>query len=452
VRGGAGGKILCRLQKYLLVLLVPILLLINTGGFLSRAGAGPESLVYVVPVQQTVDAGMVALFTRVYQEAAKQQATAVILEIDTLGGYLDAALKIRDIVDQSPVKTIAYIRSRAISAGVLVALAADQLVMAPGTTIGAAEPRLGNQRADEKTISFWTAQLAGAAAAHGRDPQLASAMADADLEIPGLVAKGKLLTLTAEQAQATGFVDDLLPTQEAVQARFGLAGARTIAWDYTPGEKLMRWVSNPFISGLLLTVGVAGLVIELLTAGFGVAGALGLLSLSLYFGGSILAGFSGWEALVLFLAGLVLVVLEAFVIPGFGVVGIAGIGALAAGVILASPTVEQGILSLLASLVVAIILTVLSLRFLPTRKVWQRLVLSDRQDKEAGYVAPEIGLNRLVGLEGVTLTPLRPAGAIEIKGERIDVVTDGPFIAPGTPVQVYKVEGTRVVVRRLNSD
>lgn len=428
----------------LLVALTVILLGANPAG----VKASTSDVVYVVPVERVIDRGLASFVKRSYAEAEANGVKAVILEIDTPGGYINDALAIRDTINHSSVSTIAFVRGGAISAGALIALVADTLVMAPGTTIGAAEPRLGNKKADEKTVSYWAAQLAAAAEEHNRNPKVAAAMADADIEIPNLVEKGKLLTLTDKKAKELGMIDAILASREEVLSEYGLNGAQVVELNPSLAEQLARWITSPLVSSLLLTLGLAGLVIEIFTIGFGIAGTIGLLSLGLYFAGHMLAGLTGWEAILLFLLGLILLAVEALVIPGFGVAGIGGIAALVVSIVLASPSLEHAVMSLVMALVGTIVLLFLSIKLLPTRNVWHRLILGIKQKRDEGYMAPRDTLKQLEGSAGVSITPLRPAGAAEVNGERIDVVSDGGFIPPNTKVKVVKVEGTRVVVRR----
>ncbi|GAW91279.1 NfeD family protein [Calderihabitans maritimus] len=408
----------------------------------------PKNLIYVVPVRGTIDSGLARFMERAFLEAEQAQAAAVLLEIDTPGGRIDAALKIRDVIEDSPLETIAFVTGGAISAGSLVALSADHLIMQPGATIGDAEPRIGTAKADEKVISYWAAQLAAAAEKHGRNPQVAAAMADADITIPGVIDRGKLLTLTATRARELGIADAVLPDRQAVLKQFNLQDGQLVELNLSDAERLARWVTNPLVSTILLTVGLAGLVIEIFTVGFGIPGTIGLISLALYFGGHILAGLTGWEAVVLLIVGLVLLAMEITVIPGFGFAGLGGIAALAASILLAAPSPQQGLLSLLIALAGTVVLLVLSLRFLPTRRVWNRLILATKQDKTTGYVAPSAELSNYLGLTGRSVTPLRPAGIMELPdGNRLDVVAEGSFIPPNTTVKVVKVEGSRVIVR-----
>jgi membrane-bound serine protease (ClpP class) len=407
-------------------------------------------LVYVIPVEGTIDPALASFVDRIYDEAEDLGAARVILEIDTYGGYIDSAIRIKERVMLSPIPTSSFITKKAISAGALIALSGETIFMAPGTTMGAAEPRVGEKKADEKVVSMWAQELRAAAETYGRRGDIAAAMADADLEIEGIKPKGKLLTLTQKQALDLKMADYSAGNRQELLKLSNLTGARVVEAQPTSAEKMARFVTSPYVSPILLTIGIAGLILELLTAGWGIAGTVGLISMALYFGGHIIAGFSGWEAVLLFIVGVILMLVEAFIIPGFGVAGIAGLGAMIFSIFLTSVSVEQAIISLIIAIIGTVVLIVLSFKFMKTRRMWNRLILGVRQENKEGYVAPIMNLSELYGAEGVTLTPLRPAGSAEIKGMRVDVVSEGNFIPPETKIQVVKIEGTRVVVRPIN--
>lgn len=428
--------------KFILVSLLAIILLSGA------AAAAPGGPVYVVPIAGTIDPGLATFVERVYAEAEGEAAAAVILEIDTPGGLIASAQQMRNTIRRSPLTTIAYVREQALSAGVLISLAADVLVMAPGTTIGAAEPRVGTAPADEKTVSAWAGELAAAATEHGRDPEIARAMADADVAIPGVVEKGKLLTLTDQEALELNWIDAVIPTRSALFEAYDLQSRPLVEARLTGAENLARWITNPYFSSLLLLVGLAGIIIELFTVGFGIPGTIGLVALILYFGGSYLAGFAGWLAIFLVILGFILMLLEVLVIPGFGIAGIGGLVSLVAGILLSAPSWEQGVIYLLVALAGTAALSWLSLRLLPTRRVWDRLILRSREETAHGYTAAPTEKTVLVGREARAITPLRPAGVAELAdGEKLDVVTEGEYVPPGSHVRIIKVEGGRIVVR-----
>lgn len=409
--------------------------------------AQPGDVVYIIPIEGNIDPALASFVERIYDEAEEADAARVILEIDTYGGYIDAAILINERALRSSVPTTSFVTKKAISAGALITLSGEKIFMAPGTTIGAAEPRLGDQKADEKVVSMWSQKLRAAAETYGRDGNIAAAMADADIEIEGLKAKGKLLTLTQQQALELKMADFSAANRQEVLNLSNLSDSRVVVAEASSAENLARWVTNPYISPILLTIGFAGIILELLTVGWGVSGLLGLTSLGLYFGGHFIAGFTGWESILLFIIGIILMLVEIFVVPGFGIAGVAGLGAMIFSIILTATSLEQAIISLIIALLGTVVLVVISFKYMRTRRMWNRLILGTRQEKSEGYVAPEENLSELLGAQGISLTPLRPSGTAEINGKRIDVVTEGGFIPRDTEVQVVQVEGTRVVVR-----
>lgn len=443
-------------MKQKLVILLLLVVFSFTFLPLGAVDAGSD-LVYVLPIEGTIEKGLTEMLKKAFSEAESQGAGLIVLEIDSPGGFINAAEDIEKLLQQQKMPVIAYVTGGALSAGALIAFSADELIMAPGTTIGAAEPRVGTEKADEKIVSAWSGRMAARAARaaekNGRDPEqaaeLARGMVDADLAIPGVVEAGKLLTLTDRQAYELGLSDGTAATLEELLRQKGFEGAKVEKYQASLAEQLARWVTSPTVMPILLTIGLAGLVIEIFTIGFGIPGTLGVIALSLYFGGSILTGLSGWETVLIFLVGLVLLSVEVLVLPGFGIAGIMGVAALVISIVMAAPSMEQAIISLVLALGGTILLLLLSIKLMPTRRVWQRLVLGDKQQKESGYVAPELNLEKFLNAEGVTKTILRPSGTVEIEGNKVDVVAEGSFIPANTPVKVVKVEGTRVIVREV---
>lgn len=433
-------------KKLVRLIVLFALIVFAAVNFLPAFGANKN--VYVAPIEGTIDGGTYAFLERIYQQASADDS--VILKMDTPGGYVWAAEEIRKLINDSPAKTITFVKGGATSAGAYIALSSEEIVMTPGSTIGAAEPRIGYSKADAKTISYWSKQMAAAAEKSGRNPELARAMADAEIEIPGIVRQGEILTLTFSEALEHGMADAVLSDLQQVIEFYQLEDAELIKEEPGLLEGLARWVSSPYVSGLLLTIGLAGLIIEIFTMGFGIPGSIGLISLGLYFFGHMLGGMTGYEALLLFLLGLALIAVEIFFIPGFGIAGIGGLLALIFSVVLAAPTVEEAVVSLIVAFIGTGILLALSIKFLPTRRAWNRLILGEKLDND-NYVAPDSSLRGFVGSQGEALTPLRPSGTAEIEGKRVDVVTSGEFITEGSRIEVVKVEGVRVVVRELKN-
>ena len=420
-------------------------------------------VVYVVPIEGVIDLGLAPFVARIVDEATQAGAAALILEIDTFGGRVDAAVQIRDQLLNTPLRTVAFINKRAISAGALIGLSAKTLVMATGATIGAAAPvQMGppgavTQPVSEKMVSYVRKEFRATAEARQRPLLLAEAMVDADVEVPGVVEKGKLLTLTTDEALQHKLADFRADSIDGVLQQLDLAGAQLRSARPHWAEQLVRWLTHPVLSSLLISIGLVGIMVELRTPGFGVAGALGIASLALFFWGHWLVQLAGWEELLLALAGLLLLALEIFVIPGFGVAGVLGIAALLGALVLSMTGAGDTAAVIVAAswrVVVALLVALLAggwlLRFLPRLPVTRRLVLdTDLGSGPAHGSAPESD-QRWLGRQGRAASVLRPAGIADIDGERVDVVSDGELIEPGAAIHVTHVDGNRIVVRALH--
>jgi membrane-bound serine protease (ClpP class) len=385
-------------------------------------------------------------------------AAAVVLDINTFGGRVDAAVAMRDTLVNAPVRTIAFINPRAISAGALIALASETIVMADGGTIGAATPVVSGgdqpQVADEKSVSYVRKEFGATAERRGRPTRFAEAMVDADVEIADVVEKGKLLTLTTSEAlthKVADFTADTLPEALAVA---GLGDADIRRASQTWAETFVRFVTNPIVSSLLMTIGMLGLLIEIRTPGFAVPGTVGLLSLGLFFWGHWIVRLAGWEELLLVAIGVALLAAEIFVIPGFGVAGIGGILALAAGLgltLIGAGATASAIIGAFGRVAISILMALVGglvlLRMLPRLPVGRRLVLETEMDADKGYTSEPARDRLQLGRTGTALSPLRPAGVADIDGSRVDVVSDGEFIEAGAAIEVTRVDGNRIVVR-----
>ena len=421
----------------LLVFYVPII---------SAQPAPADRPVYVIPITGAVERGLQSYLERSFAEAVANDASAIILEINTPGGRVDSASDIRRLISDAPMPVYAYVRYNAISAGAFLALACDALYMAPGSTIGAAElVIITGEEVDEKSISVWDAEMRSVAERQGKDPDIASAMVRREIAIEGLVAEGRLLTLTTTQAQELGFTDGVFATRGELLDHLGLADAAETTVPQTPAEDLARIITHPAVATLLITIGLAALVIEVMTAGFGVAGMISLLAFALFFGGHVVAGFAGREVIFMFVVGIVLLLVEA-ILPNFGIIGLSGLAAIVASIVLSTGTTGQGVQMLVIAMFLAGLIIMASFRFLKRTGLWSQIVLQYAETKELGYVGPGDS-SHLVGREGITITSLRPSGTAEIDGKRVDVVSEGGFIAQSTPVIVVGTEGTRVVVR-----
>jgi membrane-bound serine protease (ClpP class) len=436
-------------------------LLLGAGTLASLRAQAARPVVVIAPIEGMIDLGIAPFVQRVLRDAERDKAAAVIFEINTFGGRVDAAVLVRDALLSSPVRSVAFINRRAISAGALIALAAEKIAIADGGTIGAATPvQVGAPGAppaavEEKTVSYVRKEFRATAESRKRPMQVAEAMVDSDVEIDGLTEKGKLLTLTTDEALAQQVADFRAGSIQAVLDSLDLAGAEVQRAAVNWAEQVVRLLTNPVVASLLLSVGLLGILVEIRTPGVGLPGIAGITSLALYLGGHWIVRLAGWEELLLVLVGLVLLAVEVFVVPGFGVAGVAGIVAILSGLTLslvgAGATTEAigGALGRVTlSMVVALVASLLVLRVVTRTPLARRLVLDTDMDAKEGWKSTPEADHRLLGAVGEAHTMLRPAGIADFAGERVDVVSDGELIEPGTPIVVTRVDGNRVVVRR----
>jgi membrane-bound serine protease (ClpP class) len=395
---------------------------------------------------------------RSLSEAAEAGAAAVYLDIDTPGGRVDAAERIADAVRASPVPVYAWVNPRAYSAGALIALSARGIYMRPGAVLGAATPvDGGGTKAPEKYVSAMRAEFRALAEQRGLDPRIAEAMVDERVGVPGLVEPGRLLTLSTQEAIRVGYAKAEIADEAALLAAIGAPGAQVVTAEANWAELVVRFLTNPIVQPLLLSLGLLGLVFEIKAGAFGLGGVVSLAALGLFFGSNLVLGLAGWEEVILLGAGLVALGIEIFILPGFGVAGIIGLVAIGTAIVLAmlggGPTpadVTQALLVLGASLALTAAVIYAWFRHLPTSTRFSGLLLNQGVDRAGGYLsAPE--RRDLVGQDGVATTDLRPSGTATFGEERVDVVADGEYIPAGTRIRVVRAEGYRQVVRRTGA-
>ncbi|WP_202407155.1 NfeD family protein [Pseudalkalibacillus hwajinpoensis] len=416
------------------------------GNFVLSKGEG--DLVTFIPVEQEVERGLEAFLKRSIQDAEDQGADHIVLEINTPGGAVNAADNIAKIIKASDVPITAYVSNRALSAGAYIALNADQIIMEPGALMGSAAiiDQSGNA-AGKKAESFWHAAMKSAAELNERDPKYALAMADPDVDLPDYNApKGELLTLSDQEAVEVGYAEGTAEDRTELLNILNLEEAKISDAEVSIAERIARFVTNPIIIPILLSIGSLGLVLELYSPGFGVPGFMGAGALLLFFFGHMIAGFAGWESLLLLIVGVVLILVEVF-IPGFGIFGVLGAVGIVASIILASgQSMQYVLLAVLIAIAVTIGGSYLFIRIFGYRGFFKKIILSDSTKTELGYVS-NATRNELIGMEGKAVTPLRPSGIADFGDERMDVVTEGGFLPAGTEVKIVKTNGSRVVVR-----
>ncbi|MDZ4858880.1 MAG: NfeD family protein [Candidatus Hydrogenedentes bacterium] len=520
---------------------------------------GEESPSYIMTVRLDgmVDDGMTVLVSRAVREVT--EADALVLIIDTPGGLVDAAVTIADLIVKAPCKTVAYIDGMgAISAGALIAYACDEIVMSPSTNMGAAQPvsfgAEGMTPLGEKEMSYVRAKFAALAEMKGRNPDIAMAMVDQDIELraytqpdgtleirgtskpqksigteivktlstspedtvkkiveviigqelPGVAPKrpgeagepvqtdnpetatdestvsaastvedgvvieaaGKLLTLTPLEAKKYGVISHIAEDLEQLQWQLGYTNAAVIAIEPTWSEGLYRWLISPQMTLLLLVFGVGGLYIEIKTPGFGLPGFIGIAALAIFFGSRMVIGLSDWIDLALVVIGIALILVEIFVLPGFGFIGVMGIMFVLSGVVLSFTysdftipqyswewaRLETAGFVLTMTMLCSIVLVIATWKLLPQTPLYGKLVLMDQQLAAEGFTVQ--GRNEVqsaIGRQGVATSLLRPAGRGRFGDKTLQVVSVSEFIEEGTPIVIVQVEGNRYVVDRAKT-
>ncbi len=355
-----------------------------------ETGGGPT--VYVVPVRGEIEPGIGHYLSRSVDDAVEAGASAIIFDINTPGGRLDTVLEMRDAILGAPVETIAYVNREAFSAGALITIASDQIWMAPGAVFGAATPVNGGtgETSSEKVISAVRSTFGATAEENGRNVPVAEAMVDPAVVVEGLVDGQTLLSLRAEQAQQFGYLDGEANSVDELISAAGFAGAAVTETSMSPAEHLVRFVTNPGFASMLVLAGLFLIVADAFVGGFGIAAGIGAVLIGLFFWGHLLAGLAGWEDLALIVIGLVLLALEVFVFPGFGVAGLAGLASIAGGVWLAMIGRDFGAFQSADEMI---------------RTAW--IVILTVAGAAAGAIGAGALLPRIVGADGATITTTR---------------------------------------------
>jgi membrane-bound serine protease (ClpP class) len=475
-----------------------LFLLIISLALLSPCFSQSQNTVYVIAVKGVIDLGLSSFIRRALSEAKANNAKAIILEIDTFGGRLDATVEITDSLEKiKPIPTIAFIDDHAWSAGALISLACEKIIMSDGSSIGSAEPQaIGgfgekDKLIDEKTVSALRAKFKAMAEKNHHPANLALAMVDKDAQvqlvkikdetrilnaqeleekksqykekdirvIKTINPKGKLLNLTAKEAKEFDLADEILNTRGEILDYLQLKKADITELKPNWSEAMVRFITHPMLSPLLLTLGFLGILFELKIPGWGLSGTLGVLFLALFFWGHYLAGLANWVEVAMFVIGLILLFLEVFVIPGFGIAGVSGICLIIAGIFLALikhplhiPRIEltRAIYTVIYAMGLTSIGIILVLRFLPKSSLWKNIVLSAEEKKEAGFQsAPD--LNMYIGKTGKSITVLRPSGRAVFEGKIMDVISQGDFIEKDKSVKVIAAEGSELIVEEVKN-
>lgn len=423
-------------------------------------------LVYTFTIEEGIFEPALRIFDAAMDEADSLQADLILLRLDTYGGAVDVADKMRTRLLNTAIPTAVFIINNAASAGALISVACDSIYMRKEATIGAAVvvDQQGGAAA-EKYQSYFREKFRATAEAKGRDPDIAEAMVNPDVSIPGVIDSGKILTFTAKEALANDYCDKIVKTEAEALAHIGLAEYEEVQYTSSTIDEIVRFFTQPAVSGILLTVIFFGIFFELQSPGIGFPLVAAIAAGVFYFTPLYLDGLAeNWEILM-FIVGLILIAVEIFVIPGFGIAGISGIILVLGGLILSlvqnvqfdftyTDTGDFGrsVLVVTGSILATITLLMLLGRNFATSPITRMLIFTDATRKEEGYTTDTFtGQDDMVGKEGKTVTPLHPSGTVEIDNERFDAFTAGEYIEAGKAVKVLEAKGFSVKVMEVTS-
>lgn len=431
------GKISPKTVYFGLLILISLLL---------KSFASGE-VVYRIKVEGTIDLGLAHYLARAIHEANEHHSKGILLEINTFGGRVDAATQIRDAIYTSHVPVVAFVNSRAWSAGALIALACPHIVMTEGSSLGAAEPIPSTA----KTISALEGEFRSEAERYHRNSDIAGGMVNPNVEISGLKNKGEILTLTAQKAVEKNMADKIVGSEQEILSIYHWENRAIVDVPLTKSERFTRFITSPDVSTILLTLGILGIQVEIVTQ-HAIAGVLGLGALGLFFGGHLIANLSDFWFLMLFLVGALLLLFELHVFPGHGVSGILGVLAILASFFLALGANAAALREVAISLAIATAVFILMLRYLPKAPLFRKLILQSSpivSSVELRNFPDDFGL--LIGKTGITLSELRPSGIIVIDNKRYSAMTEGNYLPANTTVNVTGVQGSSLVVKQTNS-
>jgi membrane-bound serine protease (ClpP class) len=419
-----------------------------------------ENIVYRFSIQSDISPSATRLVESAVKQAEERNARYILIELDTYGGLVDDADKIRTMLLRTKIPTLVFIKNNAASAGALISIACDSIYMASGATIGAASV-VGptGEMMPEKYQSYMRKKMRATAEETGRNPLIAEGMTDENLVIDSIKEKGKIITLTTEEALKYGFCNAKAENVTEVIMRLP-DSPELVNHESSFIEKAIIWLVNPAVSGVLLLLIFGGLYFEFKAPGTLFPLGVSVLAALLYFAPLYLEGLAAnWEILA-FIVGIVLILLEIFVIPGFGVAGITGIIFTIGGLTLAmlrnidfdfSPvrTDEAGrsLLMVVFAMFAPLILLVAFGKKLFNSPFFERLAPKENLSSRKGFSVKEHSLQHLVGAVGKTITDLRPAGKAIFENKRYEVVSEGDFIPVGTMVEAIRIQGNYLVVK-----
>ncbi len=418
--------------------------------------------VYVIDIKEEIAPPVLHSTQKAFYSAKDTAADLILIHMNTYGGMLESADSIRTIILQSKIPVWVFIDNNAASAGALISIACDSIYMRPGANIGAATAvNQTGEALPDKYQSYMRSMMRSTAEAKGRDPKIAEGMVDPRIYIPGVSDSGQVITFTTSEAIENNFCEGSAESLTEVLELAGLKNHKIVRHQLTAADRIIRFLISPIVSGVLIMIIIGGIYFELQTPGVGFPIAASILAALLYFAPLYIEGMAAnWE-IIIFIVGVILIAVEIFAIPGFGVAGITGIALVVVGLTLSmvgNMNFEMGTLplnELVSALFIVIIATFASLilsfyvsRKIFTTTVFGELALATTQDKDKGYTSASTSYQMMMGKEGIAKTVLRPAGKIQIDDEIYDATAETGFIEKGHRIIVANYINAQLFVRK----
>jgi membrane-bound serine protease (ClpP class) len=398
------------------------------------------------------------------EEAVEKNADIILIEMSTYGGMLESADSIRTKILNSPIPVFIFINHNAASAGALIAIACDSIYMTTGSSIGAATVvDQAGEVVPDKYQSYMRAMMRSTAEATGRDPNIAQAMVDPRIEIEGVIDSGSVLTFTASEALKNGYCEGIAEDMEEVLSLAGIEDYELFEQELKPIDKFIGFLINPIVSGILIMVIIGGIYFELQTPGIGFPSIAAILAALMYFAPLYIEGLADhWEILI-FVVGIILIAVEIFAIPGFGVTGIAGITLVVAGLTLSlidnvgfdfRPVNANKIISSFFLVIISIFLSIVASFFITKslfshNRLFGSLALETVESAAEGYTTSDSKYREMVGMTGIAHTILRPAGKVMIGEDMYDATAITGYIEKGDEIEVVRYETMQLFVRKV---
>ncbi len=421
-----------------------------------------KTKVFVMKIDSEIDPRTNRYSELALDEAKGTEADIIILELDTYGGAVNDADDIRTRILECEKPIWAFINKDAASAGALISIACDSIYMAPGASIGAATVVVTTgEAAPDKYQSYMRSIMRSTAEANGRDPRIAEAMVDEELAIDSITQAGKVLTFSTSEAIANNYCEGEVNSIEAILKKNGVANYEIVNFKLSFTEKIIRIFLNPVISGILILIIIGGIYFELQTPGVGFPLAASVVAAIFYFVPYYLNGLAAnWEIIVFFI-GVILLMVELFVIPGFGVAGISGIVLMVGSLILVmlnndffdftfvpSDDIAIAAVTTIAALMASVLLLFYGSVKLTESKMFRKISLTNTQQRSEGFTS-NFNDRSYIGLKGKAYTVLRPSGKIIIEDEIKDAFTRGEYIEMGKVVEVIDESGSSLKVKEV---